>query len=358
MSFDYTGSFSGSFSGDITATNGVISSSAQVNYAQVKNKPTTISAFQKNSIVANNNFRENTYPTDSASFDSRITNLVASSSDSQILSFNQVSKILTISNGNSVDLSSLGGGVAGGSSIWSTGSDYYYVNSDLQVTGSFKVSGGITASLDWSNIDNVPSGLISGASQITDVVDSTYISASVVASGFGGTSISISGSSLDGQQLNGTFTTLQFDSDTGLHVTSSDGLTALVSIGSHFRDIFVSGSETLIATGSDQMEIVAGDGMLIDTSLVDTNMDGVSKELRFRIDTSSQHFIDAVNAIAGEGGIFTQTGSVYSTTNDLEITGSLTINNGVFKLEESSTLPPAEGGAIIYSASTFYFGID
>jgi len=47
MSFDYTGSFSGSFSGEIVASNGVISASNQVNFTQVQNKPTTISSFQK-----------------------------------------------------------------------------------------------------------------------------------------------------------------------------------------------------------------------------------------------------------------------------------------------------------------------
>ena len=77
MSFDYTGSFSGSFTGEIVAVNGVLSSSAQVaanlpagvvssstqvsyggtglisssrqiEYSQVKNKPVTITSFQKN----------------------------------------------------------------------------------------------------------------------------------------------------------------------------------------------------------------------------------------------------------------------------------------------------------------------
>jgi len=248
MSFDYTGSFSGSFAGEITATNGVVSSSAQitanlpsgvvsasnqVNYRQLQNKPTTISAFQKNSIVANNNFRENTYPVDSASFDSRIKGLGGrittlenatdeTGSDSQTLSFNQVNNQLTISDGNSVDLSTLaGGGGGGGSSIWSTGSDYYYVSSDLQVTGSFKVKENViadsftgslqgtadTASFisdtfisasaarsgfgqgggtsDFTQLTNVPSGLVSGSTQITDVITDSYISASAAASGFG-----------------------------------------------------------------------------------------------------------------------------------------------------------------------------
>jgi len=197
MSFDYTGSFSGSFSGEIIASNDVISSSAQVaanlpsgvvsasnqiDYRRVQNKPTTISAFQKNSIVANNNFRENTYPTDSASFDSRIGQLGGrittlenatdeTGSDSQTLSFNQVNNNLTISDGNSVDLSSLaGGGGGGGSSIWSTGSDYYYVSSDLQVTGSFKVSQNVIA-------DSF-TGSLQGTADTASFISDTFISAS------------------------------------------------------------------------------------------------------------------------------------------------------------------------------------
>ena len=89
MSFDYTGSFSGSFTGNLISTNGVISSSAQlpsgilsssvqlpsgivtssgqINYNTISNKPTTISAFQKNSITANNAFRQTTFPSVSSS---------------------------------------------------------------------------------------------------------------------------------------------------------------------------------------------------------------------------------------------------------------------------------------------------
>ena len=61
MAFDHTGSFSGSFFGDITASNGVVSSSArrknlpagtlsgsnQVQYNSILNRPTTITAFKK-----------------------------------------------------------------------------------------------------------------------------------------------------------------------------------------------------------------------------------------------------------------------------------------------------------------------
>jgi|13_taG_2_1085334.scaffolds.fasta_scaffold01017_3 hypothetical protein len=192
MSFDYTGSFSGSFYG-------VISASSQVSYTQITNKPTTISAFQKNAITANNRFREVTYPNDSASFDSRINTLENltddTGSDSQTLSFNQASNELTITEGNTVDLSSLsGGGGGGGSSIWTTVDGKYKVSANLDVTGSI-IATSFTGSIDTSSITNfdtevsrsaaasgfgtgggtsdftqltnVPSGLISSSTQIT-----------------------------------------------------------------------------------------------------------------------------------------------------------------------------------------------
>ena len=87
--FDYTGSFSGSFTGDLTSTNGVISSSAQlpvglissstqVDYISLQNKPITISVFQKNSIIANTNFREVTFPSYSQSISTELTFLESS----------------------------------------------------------------------------------------------------------------------------------------------------------------------------------------------------------------------------------------------------------------------------------------
>ena len=87
-------------------------------------------------------------------------------SDSQTLSFNSVNNRLSISDGNYVDLSSLSGGGGGGSSIWATGSDYYFVSADLQVTGSLSATS-LTGSIDWSNIQNVPSGVVSSSAQIT-----------------------------------------------------------------------------------------------------------------------------------------------------------------------------------------------
>lgn len=42
------------------------------------------------------------------------------------------------------------------------------------------------------------------------------------------------------------------------------------------------------------------------------------------LDTGSSHFVDAINDLA-TAGIFRETGSVFATTNDLEVTGSMTL---------------------------------
>ena len=59
----------------------------------------------------------------------------------------------------------------------------------------------------------------------------------------------------------------------------------------------------------------------------------------------------------GTGGIFTTTGSFKSTTNSLDITGSVRVGDGVLRLKEFTTTPTYEEGAIFYSASNFYFGL-
>jgi hypothetical protein len=252
MSFDYTGSFSGSFSGDITATNGVISSSAQVNYAQVKNKPTTISAFQKNSIVANNNFRENTYPTDSASFDSRIK-------------------------GVGTDITAL----------------------DARVDALSAGSG----SADWATITNIPSGLVSGSSQITDVVTDTYISASAAASGFG----QGGGDSTDISSLNEFTSSIQSEVDSLTSATSSyltevpsGTISGSSQVESIIDDTYISASAAASGFGEGAGEVYTeGDGIDITSNVIS-------------IDTSSTHFRLGVSASAalygfsggGGGGSF------------------------------------------------------
>ena len=149
---------------------GLISGSSQINYSQLSGIPSGIlsSSAQVNAnTIANfdSNVKDKLnaegiytssaqiiaqFPSGVVSGSSQIPVSYISASaaasgftrDNQTLSFNQVSKVLTISNGNTADLSTLaGGGGGGGSSIWSTGSDYYHVSANLKVTGSLGISG-------------------------------------------------------------------------------------------------------------------------------------------------------------------------------------------------------------------------
>ena len=112
---DFTGSFSGSFEG-----NG--SGLKSVNYYNLSNLPTTITPFQKNSILANNSIRDNF-----------------------------VSNVKTRLNAEGV------------------------ISSSAQLTTEFDARYG----------NETGDNLVSGSAQITSVITNTYISASAAASGFG-----------------------------------------------------------------------------------------------------------------------------------------------------------------------------
>jgi len=83
----------------------------------------------------------------------------------------------------------------------------------------------------------------------------------------------------------------------------------------------------------------------------------------------SSSIASRLDTLGGVGGIFTLTGSFYSTTNNIQITGSLSVSSGSFEglkvdsvgrtiIGDSSNLnlQPIEGG-IIYSGSSFYLGL-
>jgi hypothetical protein len=349
--FDYTGSFSGSFTGTISGSlfgSGLISESAQVNYISLQNKPITISVFQKNSIIANTNFREVTFPEISRSISSSLT----------------------------------------------------FLESSLNT-----LSGQVQAAVSGT----VPPGTISGSPQIAELGYLTSASAAAVGFGSGGGSINISGSTLQGGVIDGQFTKIIFDSTTGLHVTASDSNTALISIGSHFRDIIVNGQTTLVATGSDQLELVAGNGIIISTSITDTNANLISKELKFELQSDiisssnqlfvlniftssiqtqvdnltqetssyilvsqtssmsvlsavtasyiSPTFISASVAAAGFGGINLQQTTDLGSVTTNAITASA-FSGSKIVLSDSSITPSPIAGGIFYSSSNFYFGFD
>ena len=109
----------------------------------------------------------------------------------------------------------------------------------------------------------------------------------------------ITGSDVDGNQYDKTFNKLHFDSDTGLNVSESVPGTAFISIGSHFKDIFVSGSPILSATGSDAFEIIPSGGVEITTSITDTNGNGYVKELNISTTTLSSSLNTRIDNITG-----------------------------------------------------------
>ena len=185
-----TGSFSGSFVGDGSQLTfngtGLVSGSEQINYNLLQNKPlfigdggTTITSGSGNIIISSSNTGTGVtsyddltdVPSDIISSSTQISALgfvTSTGTDSQTLSINQITNVLSISNGNSVDLTPIvGGDTSISGSIWSTSSygDYYFVNADLQVTGSLSATS-LTGSIDYSNLTNAPSGIISGSGQL------------------------------------------------------------------------------------------------------------------------------------------------------------------------------------------------
>jgi hypothetical protein len=124
-----------------------------------------------------------------------------------------------------------------------------------------------------------------------------------------------------------------------------------------------------VASGSALTGISAGDGL---------SGGGSTGNVVLNLDTGSAHFTDALQAI-NYAGIFKQTGSYYSTTNDLQVTGSLTMKydgstdpfkitsasldtfsvtgEGVLQLISQSDTPSARAGGIYFgSDGNFYFG--
>jgi len=140
---------------------------------------------------------------------------------------------------------------------------------------------------------------------------------SITASAFSGSALGlinvpfqISGSDLSGNTYNKQFTKLQFDDSTGLNVEEINPGTAFISIGSHFKDIFVSGSPILSATGSDAFEVIGAGGLGISTSITDTNGNGYVKELTISATSLSSSLNNRMDTITGS--ITTLSGSVNS----------------------------------------------
>ena len=192
-------------------------------------------------------------------------------------------------------------------------------------TGSIYLTDNVTASFftgsfigDGQGLYNIPASGITGLnlSQIangsaTGSIDndglqvnvSLSVTGSITATEFTGSGLGltnvpfhISGSDVDGNTYDKQFTKLQFDDSTGLNVSESFDGTAFVSIGSHFRDIFVQGQDLVRATGSDVVEFIGEGGLEITTSMVDTNSNGYIKEVTFNVSTLSASLVNYVDS--------------------------------------------------------------
>lgn len=121
--------------------------------------------------------------------------------------------------------------------------------------------------------------------------------------------------------------------------------------------------------GADITGVTAGDGL---------SGGATSGNATLNLDTGSTHFTEALRAI-DYAGIFKQTGSAYSTTNDLEVSGSITLDyngstdpfkitsgsletfsisgEGILTLISQSGTPTAVAGGIYFgNDGNFYFG--
>jgi len=197
-----------------------------------------------------------------------------------------------------------------------------------------------------------------GSISLVGAISASVISGSFIgnASGLTNVPFSISGSDVDGITYNKTFTKLQFDDDTGLNVSESAPGTAFISIGSHFRDIFVSGSGMLRATGSDSFEVIGDGGVDITVSNVDTNTNGYTKELKFSTTNFSSSLNSRINLITGSLNSLTSsfnslTSSFNSSTSSFN---SFTTSFGLFSgsVNEHITALDNFTSSVVYSSQT------
>ncbi len=210
-------------------------------------------------------------------------------------------------------------------------------------TGSFIGDGALLYNIPASGVtglqlDRITSGNVSASiSPSTGLVVNTgvTITGSISATEFTGSGLGltnvpfhISGSDVDGGTYDKQFTKLQFDDSTGLNVSESVAGTAFISIGSHFRDIFVSGSDMLRATGSDAFEIIPEGGVEVTTSITDTNSNGYVKELRLSTTTLSSSLDTRISNLSGSVVYQSETSSMTVLSSSYALTASFALNAG------------------------------
>lgn len=209
-----------------------------------------------------------------------------------------------------------------------------------QLTGSLEVTGsiilnGVNLSATSGSGGVLPSGVISGSQQIinhgfatTSSVNNLQIQVDGLSAQTSSYLTTITSSNIE-ELANVDITgiadgqILAFDSASGNFIPTLAGQGDITAV---YAGVGLDGGGT---TGPVVLEVLPGDG-------ISANDSGV------HLDTGSNHFITGVIDLS----IFQQTGSYYSTTNELQVTGSLTLR------KDNS------GDALsIYNGDTKTFGI-
>lgn len=128
----------------------------------------------------------------------------------------------------------------------------------------------VRVTTDDSSADFLSSKVVAGTGITVAVVGASgsnqtlRITATGGGGGGGGSSLTVSGA-LGNTSYSDVPTTLVFDDGTGFQVEDVGSGVAKVTIASHFKNIFVSGNDTLVATGSDSILVEGGGGVQVFT---------------------------------------------------------------------------------------------
>jgi hypothetical protein len=237
--------------------------------------------------------------------------------------------------------------------------------SDTFISASAARSGFGTATL--------PSGVLSASAQIAVEISGAFTEVSGGLAGRITTLEATSGGDVTALNLFTSSIQTQVDNltaETSSYLTAADTASFIVAsqtssmsvlsalTASFISDLFISASAVRSGFGT----ALFPSGLLSSSFQIANDISGAFTSL-------SSSFASRITALEGAGGgngIFTLTGSFYSTTNNIQITGSLSVGSGSFKSFEVNSdgfivlgdmdkdLNNAPEGTIAYSGSNFY----
>ncbi len=211
----------------------------------------------------------------------------------------------------------------------------------------------VRTTVDDASADFLSSKLAAGSGITLTVVgasgSSQTLRIAATGGGGGGSSLTISGSS-GATAYSDVPSTVVFDDGTGFQVEDLGGGTAKITIASHFKNIFVSGSDTLIATGSDSFEVMGDGGVqvfsYVDQEGYDLGLTLAPKVLLITAVAMSQSFASRIDNINNTivPSSYVISGTTYGQTTWV---GS---SNAYARADHRHGTPPAELSNIFFGA--------